>query len=252
MTSLGRQFPGPILALALLAASSGAAFGLSMPELVQFLEAEVPEDLILRLLQSSPASEVPTAAEVVALWEAGASSRLLEALLPSAEEPRQSTPQAGRLPDGIRAYYRDEQGGSQVFVLTNLDDDGQRLDGTTLSDTRPNLVTSHPREAQPSPSRPMAARVEVETPRPANPPPAYSPSQGPTIFVQSSPYLGFFYRQPISHLYPPGSNTHFKLYHREGNRPGLGHYQMPTGQVFYNPPFPTAGSHGRTQGRRWP
>jgi hypothetical protein len=72
---------------------------------------------------------------------------------------------------------------------------------------------------------------------------AYGPPPVQTTFVQTSPFFGFFYQLPTSYLYPPGSYTHLKLYHQRG-RPGFGHYTLPAGQVFYNPLFPTAGTHG--------
>ena len=86
MASFGKQLPGFLLGLALLAVPAGNAFALSVAELMEFLEAEVSEDLILRLLESSGPREDLTPADVVALWEAGASDRLIEALLPPAEE----------------------------------------------------------------------------------------------------------------------------------------------------------------------
>jgi hypothetical protein len=254
MASFGKRVAGLMLALALLAAPAGPSFALSLPELMEFLEAEVPEDLILRLLETSSPPEDLTPADIVSLWEAGASHRLIEALIPpTKEEPQRSSPATPSRADDIRAYYRDEPDGGQMFVLTNLDDDGRRLDGSSGSESRPNLVTSRPWEPLPEPAEARGYPAEVHPPvQPAAPPPpVYYPSQGPSTFVQTSPYLGFFYRQPFSHLYPPGSYTHFKLYHQGGNKPGLGHYQMPAGQVFYNPPFPTAGSHGGHGRIRW-
>ncbi len=255
MASFGKQLPGFLLALALLAVPAAEAFDISGAELKEFMEAEVPEDLILRLLESSGPPEDLTPADVVALWKAGASDRLLEALLPPAEEkPQPPTPATRSEADAIRTYYRDEPDGGKVFVLTNLDDDGRRLDGSPASGSRPNLVTSRPWEPLPEPSEAPADPAEMNPPLqapPRQPQQVYYPSHGPSTFVQTSPYLGFFYRQPISHLYPPGSYTHFKLYHQGGNKPGLGHYQMPAGQVFYNPPFPTAGSHRGNQRIRW-
>ena len=253
MASFGKRVPGLMLALALLAVPTSEASALSVPELMEFLEAEMPEDLILRLLESSRPPEDLTPAEVVALWEAGASDRLIEAVLPPAQEkPTQPAPAARFEADAIRAYYRDEPDGGKMFVLTNLDDDGRRLDGSPTSGSRRNLVTSRPWEPTPETSERPAQQAARVPPLQAPPPQeVYSPSHGPSTFVQTSPYLGFFYRQPISHLYPPGSYTHFKLYHQGGNKPGLGHYQMPAGQVFYNPPFPTASSHGGNQRIRW-
>ena len=74
------------------------------------------------------------------------------------------------------------------------------------------------------------------------------PPPGPVAYVRTGRRgnryggNGFFWEYPLSHFYPPGSSTHNKIYH-QGGRPGLSHYQLPAGQVFYNPPFPTAGSH---------
>ncbi len=253
MGSFGKRVPGFMLALALLAVPAGDAFALNVAELMEFLEAEVPDDLILRLLESSGPPEDLAPGDVVALWEAGASDRLIEALLPPAEKPQQPASATRLETDTIRAYYRDEPDGGKVFVLTNLDDEGRRLDGSPTSGSRPNLVTSRPWEPLPEPSEAAAPPAEMNPAPQAPSPPqeVYYPSHGPSTFVQTSPYLGFFYRQPFSHLYPPGSYTHFKLYHQGGNKPGLGHYQMPLGQVFYNPPFPTAGSHRGNQRIRW-
>ena len=143
MAPFGKRIAGLLLTLALLAVPAAPAFALDVPELLEFLDAQVPEDLVLRLLQSSGPPENLSPGEVLQLWEAGASDRLLQALLPTApDKPRQV---AGRPEDaGIRAYYRDEPGGGQTFVLTNLDDDGRRLDGSAASGSRPNLVTSRP------------------------------------------------------------------------------------------------------------
>jgi hypothetical protein len=245
------QLPGtgltrPLLILALLTATVPVTYALTVPELMEFLEAEVPDELILRLLESSGTPADLSPSDIVALWDAGASDRLLEALVPVPPAPQAESSAAPKATEPssteIRAFYRKQPGGTETFVLTNLDDDGQRLDGRPSSGSQRNVIHSRPYEPLPEPSpAPPPEPLPVQPARAAEP--VYYPTSGPTTFVQTSPYLGFFYPQPMSHLYPPGSYTHFKLYHQGGKRPGFGHYQMPAGQVFYQPPFPTAGSH---------
>jgi hypothetical protein len=247
------------LVLALVLAPTGSAYALTVDELVEFLEADVPESLILRLLESSGRPEELSSSDVVALWKAGASDRLMDLLLPEpapAAEPGPVpvTEPAARTEPKIRAFYRDAPGGGQVFILTNLDDEGEKLDGKPTSGARSNLVTSRPagevwRPEEPPPPPPAAqempsTKVEVNVGHQAAP--DYEAGHGPTAYVRTG-YRGrygngFFYDYPISHFYPPGSYTHLKLYH-QGRKPGLGHYQLPAGQIFYNPLYPTAGSH---------
>ncbi len=242
-----------VIATSLLILPAPASFALTVADLVDFLESEVPEELLLRLLDSAGSPEELSPADLVALWEAGASEQLLDRLVPPAplpEEPLPATQIAPRnAPEGgIRAYYRDVPGGGQVFILTNLDDEGQRLDGRPFSDTRKNLVAGRrlPTAAETSRARLAAENWYPPEPQPVQQPPPEPltyPTSGPSTFVQTSPYFGFAYSIPASHLYPPGSYTHFKLYHQGGRKAGLGHYQLPAGQIFYQPPFPTAGSH---------
>ena len=241
--------------------AAGSSFALTVSDLVDFLDSEVPEELLLRLLESSGLPEELTPADLVTLWEAGASEELLNRLVPPAALPSESASTEDATSktaskNGIRAYYRDEPGGGQVFILTNLDDDGRRLDGQASSGARTNLVVGRTAPPARGPERSPGPPEnwyppEPEPVRQPAPEAVVYPSLGPSTFIQTSPYFGFAYSLPASHLYPPGSYTHFKLYHQGGRKAGLGHYQLPAGQVFYHPPFPTAGSHPASHRGRW-
>ncbi|MGD8376215.1 MAG: hypothetical protein PVF68_08745 [Acidobacteriota bacterium] len=247
------QRAGLLLAGFLLGLPPVPASGLPAEDLRQLLVRGFPEEVILAIVEEEgPPALSPV--EWLELRDLGASDRLLLALLPP--EPHATTPPAATdLPAGptpapvtgdegpaFRAFYDHDPDVGRVFVVTNLDPDGEPMAGTTAGGRLPNRVTSPDLPAPPPPvedDAPAAAhpREAVEAailPVAAAPPPA--------AFVGVSPYYGFFFPYPISHLYPPGSYTHNKLFHLGGSR-GFSHYQLPAGQVFYLPPFPGAGSH---------
>ena len=253
-----------LAALLLLAPALALAAPLPLEDLRELLTREFPETVILAIVEEEGPPKLSTA-EWLELRALGASDRLLQALLrehPAVEEVAPLPgPEVAPEPDHVvakppvavgtndyRAFYDDDPELGRVFVLTNLDDEGARLGGAVHPPAPRNRVASpeppEPRKTDPAPQaappelafgQPVAYRSASAFLLPENVPP-------PMAFVGVSPYYGFVYPYPISHLYPPGSYTHNKLYHRVGDR-GFAHYQLPAGQVFYQPPFPAAGSH---------
>jgi hypothetical protein len=249
----------PVLAAALagLVALPAGAGTLPFDDLREMLRAGFPEEVVLVLVEAEGAPSL-TPAQWLELRALGASDRLLLALLRAPEGETQEAPGPGAASsesDGggeaalwYRAFYRDEPDGGRVFVLTNLDEDGRRLGGEVARPAPRNRVVSPTRGGAAVEAEPGEEPARSREPEPllVGPAPAaaflaeYAPA--PAAFVPVGPYYGFFFPYPLSHFYPPGSYTHLKLYHEPGRR-GFGHYQLPAGQVFYGPPFPTAGYH---------
>ena len=260
---------------------------LTFEELVELLQAGLPEAVLLSIvLEIDPPSL--HAHQWLELRRLGASDDVLLALLPPGarleisatpvavpapvpttaagkipEEPHSPVPVAGTSIEGaseVRAFYDQDPEGDRIFVLTNLDEEGERIGGRLASPVRRNVVvgrTAEEAEAEEQARQERdertraleaAAAQQISAALPPTPQPRVALLQegyaGATAFVATGQGYGFFWGYPGRHLYPPGSYTHNKLYHSRGPT-GFTHYQLPAGQVFYNPLFPGTGSHRR-------
>jgi hypothetical protein len=174
---------------------ASASAGLTRDELLDMLGAKIGTGVIARQLESEGLAFRPAPADLVALKKAGASDRLLEAVLDAAMRPVAAAPASGnRLePDGsgtgTRIFASTDATGRPVLVLTNLDESGARLDPAGAEEPLSMIVREAPRpaleeEADPAPAkydestepdpdtRTLIQVIQNAAPAPADPPPA--------------------------------------------------------------------------------
>jgi len=237
-----RFLPLLLLPILVLAVSSRPASGatVTLDDVASMLKAGVGESIILEQAGSAGISFTLGVPEILKLKEAGASDRLLESLMKLARSPRTTTAEsAAGAPSDSPAYriYREKTSdGEEVLHVTNLDPSGRRMGGEVFDDGAVNRVdTSGP--AFTGDSGPRQRDYEVIGDREPQPPVVvnvFPPDSGPPAgYVAESPYI---YRDPYAYRYvggilpgyrtwgygrpavwaPPGSWTHYRLYHGEG------------------------------------
>ncbi|MGH9868928.1 MAG: hypothetical protein ACREAA_12280 [Candidatus Polarisedimenticolia bacterium] len=150
-------FCGPLLAGE--DATSRPAEPVSVDDIARMLRSGVQEDVILMQVNAVGVSSEPTAADLMSLKSAGASDRLLDAIL----HPAETGP--------ARVIVRVGANGRKVVHLTNLDDSGRRLGGEVPRPARMNVVSEAVARADRRPGRRDARSAERPAVREPAPPP---------------------------------------------------------------------------------
>ena len=167
----------PVLLLILcgpLMAQDGAsrpADPVSLDEIERMLRSGVREDVILMQVNSVGMSSEASAADLRSLKSAGASDRLLDAIL----HPGEARP--------ARVITRIGADGRKVVTLTNLDDSGRRLGGEVPRPVRTNVVSERTARADRSPARRESRGAVRQAVREPDPPPYQNDDSG-DVYVE--------------------------------------------------------------------
>lgn len=223
-----------------------AADTVTLDDVVALLKAGVGESIILKEIGAGGPAFPVGVREVLKLKEAGASDHLIETLLtasrPAGDAAALSGVQEAVRPAAYRIYKEKSADGQEFLHVTNLDPSGRRMGGE-VAETQdvPNRYDSSGRESGAAPPADRVPQREYQVIGEAAPPPpvivnVYPP--GPSVAsgfgeVYGSPYM---YRDPYAYRYPggilpgyhpygrfrpppvwapPGSWTHFRMFHSE-------------------------------------
>jgi hypothetical protein len=174
-------------------------------EVVSMLRAEVPEEAVRAYVEIENMHFHLTSDDLVSLTQAGAGADFLLFLLDRSRREGSPTPadevEVVYESKGFRLLRQKDDEGQQVLVLTNIDENGHRMDS-------PPAI-----EEQPLPSEPdRAPLVAEEFPVPI--PPPTPPATEERAFAPTSPrrqnprarvYFGPFYQLTPSNVPGPGS-----------------------------------------------
>ena len=146
--------------------AAGILHAMSVEEIGKLSELKTNDELTLQLIEKDGLDAPLTTADVIYLREHGASERVIQYLLKLSESPRAEKQPAmqgesTRISENLRAYTTMTKSGKKVRVVTNLDENGQRM-GAPVPPPPPEQV------AQPEPPPPQEVRVTVTDDRNSN------------------------------------------------------------------------------------
>jgi len=210
------------LCVLLFASLSFAA--ISTDEIVKLSKLKTSDEVILQLLQKEGLNKPISSSDVVYLKEQGVSDRVIGYMLKLSKpaEVPSLPPQEGKstkLDNNMRSYYTSGKNGQKVLVVTNIDENGQRMGGEAPPDLESTQQQTHQKQA------PQEVRVVVENPQQSsdyypqeeypepeyvddryNPPSYYPPAYG---YYGSGYYGGGSYYSPGYYSYPYNHNKNF-------------------------------------------
>lgn len=148
-----------LLPLLLLVLAAGVSLAMSVEEIGKLSDLRTSDELMLQLIETNGLDAPLTTADVIYLREHGASERVIQYLLKLSESPRAEKQPAvqeesSRISENLRAYTTTTKSGKKVRVVTNLDENGQRM-GAPIPPPPPEEV------AAPVPPPPQEVRVTV-------------------------------------------------------------------------------------------
>lgn len=141
-----------------LAAPAGAADPLHLSDLHRLLEAGIGPDLVLMQVQRTGTRLDLDVEELISLRRAGAHDALLAGLMRPGDGAGQDAGVKTAAAASVRVFLETEHDGRQAMVLTNLDENGERLDGTPVTAVRGVISSSDrgdpvaPADASPAPA----------------------------------------------------------------------------------------------------
>lgn len=152
-----------LLPLLLLVLAAGVSQAMSVEEIGKLSDLKTGDELMLQLIEKNGLDAPITTADVIYLREHGASERVIQYLLKLSESPRAEKQPAvqeesSRISENLRAYTTTTKSGKKVRVVTNLDENGQRM-GAPVPPPPPEEV------AAPTPPPPQEVRVTVNDDR---------------------------------------------------------------------------------------
>lgn len=220
------------LFLILAAGISGA---MSVEEIGRLSDLKTNDELILQLIEKDGIDKPLATADVIYLREHGTSERVIQYLLklsesPKAEEQPAVQEASARISENLRTYTTTTKSGKKVRVVTNLDENGQRM-GAPVPPPPPEET------AEPQPA-PQIVRVTVSDERAQEPEPYDGsgyyeeplPTGGIPLYGGGYPYYPWYtYPYPII----PGGGMN------GGHRPPHGD----PGWRFHNPQRPLVQPH---------
>ncbi len=174
-------------------------------EIVSMLRAEVPEKAVRAFVEIEELRFQLTADDLVALTQAGAGADFLLFLLDRSRREGSPTPieeaEVVYEAKGFRLLRQKDDGGRQVLVLTNIDENGRRMDS-------PPTIEKQPLPTEPGPPQPVAEELPIPVP-PTTPPAAEERAFAATSPRWQTPrarvYFGPFYQFVPSNMPGPGS-----------------------------------------------
>ncbi len=257
-----------LFGLPVLASPSPPPDPLEMDSILAMIEARVGDAIILRQARSAGISFTLGVEEVLSLKRAGASDELIGGLMdlepaaagtpagaPAGLEP---APRAGDAEEpSFRIYSEVDVEGREVIHITNLDESGRRM-GKPAPETEPaprNAYESRGRAEEPEEWEAWEGGDELSPAAggggAAQPPVivnVFNPVAEAAALAESAPdyygrrlVRGYLPYVPCSHRghggrhwvgvpSPPGSWSHYKLYHSEGN---FGHTGLYDGGLYW-------------------
>lgn len=180
-----------------------------LEEILSMLRAEVPEEAVRAYIEIEDMYFQLDSEDLVALTQAGAGADLLLFLLDRSRREGSPTPieeaEVVYESKGFRLLRQKNDEGRQVLVLTNIDENGRRMDS-------PPVIEEQPLPPAPEPVPPLPVAEEFPIPAPPTTTPAAEGRKRP--FARISPgwqtprgrvYAGPFYQLAPSNMPGPGS-----------------------------------------------
>ena len=198
---------------------AGAAEPLELGDVLLLLEAGIGADLVLLQVERTGTYLDLGVDDLIALRRAGADDALMVLLMDQDDAAADAAALQAAPDKGVRVFIDTGQDGRQAIVLTNLDENGRRLDGTPVKATR-GVISSSDRggNAESSPvavapaAQPSAIEVtirsdpedqrlaqmeerlrELESPEPGRPPVGADLPRHPINDFREYPVLPFAY-----------------------------------------------------------
>ncbi|HET6267377.1 MAG TPA: hypothetical protein VFG11_06630 [Acidobacteriota bacterium] len=167
-----RQF----LLAAFLFCVCSALQAITVDQVIQLASSKTSDDLMIQTIRKDPLAQPIGTDEILKLKNAGVSEAVIQELVRQSDDLKAGTQASSG--SQIRTYYTTNKDGKQVRMLTNLDDQGKRIGGTStqepapvfeLPPPSPEIIVQKPHEPEP----------EYQEPYPQNGIPLYSGSYYP-------------------------------------------------------------------------
>ena len=120
-----------LLLVCVLVSITSTAFAVTPEEIVRLVKLKTSDDVLIQILTTSPLDQPLSPSEIITLKQNGVSERLLTILLNGVRLQRDTLPaQEGEsvwVDESARYYYTTSVEGEKRIVLTNLDENGNRM-----------------------------------------------------------------------------------------------------------------------------
>lgn len=179
----------------------------SLAEVKYLLQSGVPASAIRAYVEAEDLRFALGAEDLVALKEAGAGEGLLLYLIERSRRAGEPVDIEGATviyeAKGVRAFRKKDATGREVLVVTNLDENGLRLDGPPDLPEAASADRAPEEEAQERPRKEAESPTHRTVEASLEPPPSPEPTRPPQ--ARGRVYVGPFYQFVPSNVPGPGS-----------------------------------------------